>query len=974
MQSGDRAVLLLSVVLAACGQEPALDFVPSIAVDLPQDAQPTEIQPGIHTLGSQPISFEANQGQTNSQVLFLSKVKGYNLYLTGNEIVFDVVVQEPIASETMETKPGESTAVKFTLLGASSHMTAQGVNLLSTVSNYFIGDDPSKWISGIKHYEKVLVKQVYPGIDLLFYGASNAVEHDYIVAPGVDPNQIKMQVVGALELYVAEDGDLEVLLNEKGTKLTVKKPFAYQIINGARVAVEVAYHLLNSTTIEFNLGNYDLNKELIIDPVTLIYSTFLGGTLDDVIIGIDIDGSGNAYTVGYAKSTVFPGPGGPPDRGPGFGNFDAFVTKFDSTGSSVIYASFLGGNGDDLAQAIKVDSLGNAYVVGYTTSNNFPTSVATPSAPLYRTPRAMHDAFVTKLNSSGAALTYSYYIGGNEFDSASHLALDTVSSGCTPANPCPVIVGATVSSSISMTGIQTVFGGGAADAFVMRITSDGLSVTASTYIGGDGREVVRGVTLDGVGNVYVIGEKRSGSTGTFLSSSSTLAPFKSCLSGGAGDIQDGFLVKFPNTLISRTYSGCFGGSGKDGLAGIGLDTTSTNCASAGLACPVVVGTTNSSNNTTNFSSINAYQAANAGSNDVFIAQFTNDATAFNYMTFMGGTGDDEVLGHQSIFIDRNGEAWVTGRTTSTDFPLYQSYQSSLSGATSNAFVLKLAGPGTAANLSFSTYLGGTISGKNDFGVDIVVDPASKNAYITGAAESSNFPTVNPYSSYLGGKDGFLAKMETLPITVINSATVIGSTTGTSVVINKPTNTAENDVMLAAIVINNDATSINTVPSGWTQLADIPQAGRGNFTDGRLYVFWKLAGASEGTNYTFGTSASVKYVGGIISFRNVNPTTGIHLSNGQATASALTHNTPSLSVTEYNTMIVTFHGMTEGNTWTPPSGMAEQFDIRSGTAGNNDEGLGASYISQASPGATGAKQATADEAGYGMTAIISLSER
>ncbi len=926
-----------------------------------------------------PITFEQNIGQTDKSVVYAARTPRYNLYLTQDaRTIYDVTIKAPTPEEIISIAPGDdgkipelstvSKAVQISFLGNNPNPQAQGLVRSEQIINY------ANIANNVPAFKQVIQKNLYRGIDLLYYGTGKITEHDFIVHPGADPSQIKFKIDGVEKLEVDPiTGDLNLMIAE-GFTFVIQAPISYQLgTNGETESVNSSFKL-SGNIVSFNLGAYDSSRELVIDPATLTFSTYLGGSLDDVGMSIALDSTSTGCTTagnpcpvvaGYTKSLA--GSGFPSANNTigttntSSGGFNGFVARLTSGATAITWMTYIGGASSSVSEvvtSITTDSNGNVYGTGYTTNNAY-------------------DALLFKLTASTGASSFSNTYGSTGFDAGLSIAVDTVSSGCTTAGTaCPVILGNTAGLG-TLGGIQTTYGTGISDAFVARFPNTGGSTpTIATYIGGDGRDTGVSLALDTSANVYVVGEKRFGSTGAFISGSSTSAPFKSCISGGASDIQDAFLVKMPPALTTTTYSGCFGGSDRDWAGGIALDRVSTGCTTAGSACAVVAGTTSSSNNTTNFTSVNAFQSANAGAKDVYLAKFNSTATtAFDYMTFMGGTGNDELPGLQGLAIDGNGEAWVTGRTNSSAFPTREAYQGTLSGASSNAFIFKIASGTTTVDLSFSSYFGGTTTSAFDLGSAILVDTSSSNAYIIGSEESTNFPTTGGVldTTQNGAKDAFVSKLATLPITLINSATVTGSTAGTSVVINKPTNTADGDVMVAVVALNDDAATVSTAPTGWAQLANVQQAGGNNNKDGRMYVYWKLA-ASEGTNYTWSLGSSVKYLGGIFSFRNVNPTSSIHLDNEQATASATTHSTPSLDVTQYNTMLVTFHLMTEGNTWTPPTGMTEQFDIRTGTANNNDIGLEGSYVLQPLPGATGAKQATADEAGFGIAAIVALSER
>lgn len=941
------------------------------------------------SFGALPVTFEPNQGQTNSQVKFLAKVHGYNLYLTGTDMVFDVVVQEPsvsqdliVAPNAIVTQPGESAAVKFSLLGANPNSTAEGIQKQEGVSNYFIGNDPSRWVTDIEQYTQVLIKNIYEGINLRFYAAGNVVEHDFIVAPGGDPSVIQMQVAGAFQLFVAEDGDLEVVLNEQGTKLTVKKPIAYQTMNGSQVSVNAAYRL-SGQTVGFTLGTYDQSQELVIDPVTLVFSGFLGGTLDDVTLGIALDtvssgcttsGSACIVTVGYTKSAAFP-TASAYQGSTGGGNFDAFVTRFNSSGAGPTYSTYLGGDGDDLGYSVQIDGSGNVYITGYTTSaTNFPTT----GGVLQTTNAGGYDAFITKFVASGASLTYSTYFGTTGFDTGMSIALDTVSSGCTTAgSACAVIVGTSVSTTIDTAGVVNTDGDGTnGDAFVMRLNSGATAKTVGTYLGGTGgRDLGIGIAIDSSANLYVTGETRS----------STFVPTPDGVDTTFGGNQEAFVVKLNAALTTASYSTYVGGGSQDGSAGIALDIVSSGCTTAGSACAVITGTTTS----TDFTTANAYDTSANGETDVFISKLNSTGASYTYSTYLGGSGHDKVLGTQNIAVDANGEAWITGQTTSTEgtFPILKANIATYPGSTATAFIAKVAGGTIATDLSFVTYHGGTTSA-SDQGAGIAVDATASNAYVVGVAATTDFTTGGtPYdTSHNGGKDGFAAKFTTLPITVVGTPTTNTGTAITTFAVNTaiPTGTAAGDVMVQGILLSDNAATISAGPSGWTPVTDVAVNGASASLDANLYVYYKVAVDSEPScNATF-TSGSA--VAGIVTLRNVNPTNALDgtATTATTTTSVTSHPAAAMTTALLNSMLITFHGVSSNTTWTPPpddadtpgaSAMDERVDIAANAGGsNNDITLEISTTIKAAAGTSLTKTATSAAGGAGAYITMALSER
>ena len=304
-----------------------------------------------------------------------------------------------------------------------------GQDELAGTVNYFTGSDPAHWRTNISTFGKAKCAQIYPGVDVVYYGNQQNFEYDFVVAPEADPECIRLHFEGARRLKLSEEGDLIIALEDR--ELRQRKPFVYQTVAGQQRLVEAAYAIGESQEVTFELGAYDPSIPLVIDPV-LAYSTLfpLGGNLSG-IYGSAIDSSGNAYIVGGMTNTVF-APGLPAPlfpRNPGGDIFgqpftDAFIAKLNASGSGVIYWTYLGGSGTDEAWAVAVDAAGNAHVKGRTTSANFPTV-----NPFQSTRNGPGDAFVTKLNASGTALVYSTYLGGSGYDDAFTGGIEVDSAG-----------------------------------------------------------------------------------------------------------------------------------------------------------------------------------------------------------------------------------------------------------------------------------------------------------------------------------------------------------------------------------------------------------------------------------------------------------------------------------------------------------------------------------------------------------------
>ncbi len=317
-----------------------------------------------------PLRFEANQGQTDNRVKFLSRGLGYNLFLTSGEAVFSLrsnkTFREKDNSErdSKTQKRTAATVFSIQLMGVNPSIKSRGLERLPIKTNYLIGNDPRTWHQDIPTYAKVEFKELYAGIDLVYYGNQRRLEFDFLVRPGADHKSIRMKFKNVNHLNLDRDGNL--ILGVAGGKILLEKPLIYQQVDGKKRTVSGHYKLQPKNIVGFQVATYDSKIPLVIDPV-LNYSTYLGGNSDDLGNGIAVDVFGNAYVTGATQSNDFPTTSGAfqEDRE----SFrDVFVSKFNADGTDLVYATYLGGIGDDLGNDVAVDSSGNAYVTGFTQS------------------------------------------------------------------------------------------------------------------------------------------------------------------------------------------------------------------------------------------------------------------------------------------------------------------------------------------------------------------------------------------------------------------------------------------------------------------------------------------------------------------------------------------------------------------------------------------------------------------------------
>jgi len=722
----------------------------------------------VENYGKLPMSFELNEGQTDGQVRFLARGQGYTLFLNSQEAVLALQkaevggqregkIEKPGAEliaerfglfkdgSAMATSPrskdrrysvqerGErpdaarvmSTMLEMKVVGANPRARVVGAEELPGKSNYFIGNDPKKWRTNIATYAKVRVEDIYPGVDLVYYGNRGQLEYDFVVRSGADPRAIKLALTSPSLAKVDAEGDLVVQAD--GGEVRFHKPMIYQagLTESGRETTEKTlvagrYTINEQNEVAFAIGDYDKTKPLVIDP-TLVYSTYLGGSQQEQGYGIAVDSSGDAYVTGYTISKDFPASNAfqPTNHSAFLYGANAFVTKFNADGSALLYSTYLGGSATDFAFAVAVDGSGNAYVTGQTDSTDFPTV-----NPFQATYAGAQDTFVTKISTDGSALLYSTYLGGSHNDEAYAIAVDGSGSayvtGFTDGTDFPTSPGALQGSNRAVAPYTNT-------AFVTKFSPDGSTLRYSTYLGGSRGSRATGIAVDPAGNAYV-----TGGTG------STDFPTANAFQNTMRDFGAAFVTELNADASGLLYSTYLGGSSRvnQGLLVGGSGANAIAVDSSGSA--YVAGTTYCTDFPT---TVPAFQMSNnagpSSSPNAFVTKFNAGGSTLVYSTYLGGSRGDQANG---VAINSSGNAYVTGYTADTDFPTANPIQANNNASNSNkvgrnAFATEFTPDGSG--LVYSTYLGGS---GNDTAYGIAVD-GFNNTYVTGGSGSSDFPTT-----------------------------------------------------------------------------------------------------------------------------------------------------------------------------------------------------------------------------------------
>ncbi len=723
-----------------------------------------------------PIGFESNVGQFRSEARYVSRGRGYDLFLTPAEAVFNfktphaasdpACVSASVKSAAVPSPRGKrnplcysisSEPIRLRIAAGNAQSKPEGRKPLSSYSNYLLGNDPRKWYKHVPHFGEVWYAGVYPGIDLVYYGTDGQLEYDFVVAPDANANQIAFSITGldGQKLRANANGDLVIPAGDN--EVLLRRPRIYQgnsclhagpgaIDSESSSCREVAGGRFRfnerdklEARIRLELPVYDHTQALVVDPI-VSFSTYLGGNVTDIASGLALDSEGNIYLTGTTNSTSFPVTAKPIQGAldSASGDRDTFVSKLSADGSSLIYSTYLGGSSTDYAYGIAVDSSGSAYVTGQTLSADFP--VVHP----YLSKNPNGNAYLSKLSPDGSTLVYSTFFGGTEQGESTAVAVNS--------NGEAAITGWTLATDLPlMNAFQSAHSADFYDAFVTKFSADGTSLIFSTYLGGNSLDYGQAIATDPSGNIYV-----GGITGS-TNFPTTPGAFEAAYPPGSPP--NGFVSKFDpsGTLVYSTYLATAQ------TYGIAVSATGNAFVTGGASdtLPVTAG---------------AFQTVAVGA-DTFVTEFDSTGSSLVYSTFLGGDG---VTYGNAIAVDSAGNAYVTGETSSPSFPLQDPTQSSLVEDVPAAFVTEFNSSGS--QLIFSTYLGGGSGGGDQAGNAIAVDSGG-NITVAGATIQPNFPVLNAFQATLNGfENAFITRyafdfsIQSSPATATVSAGQMATTT------------------------------------------------------------------------------------------------------------------------------------------------------------------------------------------------------
>lgn len=686
--------------------------------------------------------FIENKGQWNTEVRYLLRTNNYNAWITNYGIVYDYFEYYNDSINGDLNIKGNIFIMEFNNKNYNPNknndiskqpIEYKNIDEIVTKYNYFIGNDPEKWVANVPLYKEVVALNVFEGINIRYYvdtNNSNNLRYDFELKPNANPENIKYRFVGADKISVNSDGELEINVNEKTFKHT--NLLAYQYINGQKQKVNCKFDAINvndseiidisqnENLIGFTVGNYDKTQKLIIDP--LIYSVLIGSLELELGYGIATDTSGCVYVTGDVRSPRFPTVAGSYNRIfnqdyniAGGNNSDAFISKIDATGTQLLFSTFLGGSKSDMGRYIKIDHNMNVYVVGETNSvDSVAPHIQFPRITSNQSLAAIKngwDVFVAKFNSTGNLMKFSILIGGNNNDYSGGLELIKNNLEQTQS----IVVGAkinscTVKPQTTTNAYNSQFAGGESDCYIAIIDTAGSQIKYATFLGGNNSDAPRTIAVDKNKNIYVAGNTSSPNFPI------TTGAFKSQI-GGTSDI---FITKFDTTLSNLVYSTFLGGTKQDTVNCISIDTSS---------CIYVTGSTFSNDfPTTN----GAYsQQLKADTANIFVTKLNEQGSGLKYSTTISSNRQNYATG---IVVDKNKNAHISGYTNSTNYPatwdaFFNDY-SQFGDAIYSVF------DSTGSNLLFSSFIGGP---QYEYAYGLALDKIG-TAYICGATTSQyQFP-------------------------------------------------------------------------------------------------------------------------------------------------------------------------------------------------------------------------------------------
>ncbi|HEX3743418.1 MAG TPA: SBBP repeat-containing protein [Bryobacteraceae bacterium] len=736
------------------------------------------------------MSFVRNQGQAPADVAWQATGDGFEASFSRAGFTLKIAVAPPhrpadppngpaAVSGAVHRTDQQLTAIeqRISFLGANPAAAIEPLDPLPGKISFFRGKDPAKWASGLTAYARLRYRNLYPGVDLVFYANRGSLEYDYVVAPGADPSVIRLRTEDGQPLRVTAEGALQV---GDGQHAVLHRPLLYQNLSHGRQVIQGKFVHLAENAVGFQFGRYDRSKTLVIDPaLNLLYSTYLGGPHDDEATAVVLDAQNNMYMVGFSASQDYPVSGNayqPVRKKLGYVVTNIVVTKMSPAGV-LLYSTFLGGSTDDTSGGVVIDSHGNAYITGVTKSADFPVT-ANAYLP---TLQGSTGAFLSELSSDGSSLLYSSFFGGSGGATGASLAFNSqgelVLSGSGGAG-LPTTPGAY---------LQSISGGNSAFVAIFNLSLSGAAqLTACTYYGAAipaanysaTGNTAQAMALDSSGDPWISGQTYTNNLPTTANAlqSSLPALDPSCQGGGHPLNSAAYLAQLSADLTTLKYASYFsgltgaGGACSEYAHAIVLDTQGN---------VYVAGTTASSAFPTTVGSYEPTYAANGYSE--FVSKLSADGSTLLWSTYLGANTGFSF--QDALALDSGGNVWVSGTTQGgANFPLVNALQSTEKGGY-DGHITEFKSDGSA--VLYSTYLGGS---GDDVAIDVAVD-LQNNIYVAGYTTSRDFPvSANAFQPLFAngdmvydGNDAFLAILGSGALGVVTPASV-GNTGDTTITV------------------------------------------------------------------------------------------------------------------------------------------------------------------------------------------------
>ena len=692
-------------------------------------------------LGRLPLGFEPD----GSAKRFIARGAGYRVLVSPAGLLLHIGARA--SQSTGDTAPARDIDLRF--VNGNAGAESEGIEALAARTHYFRGRSTEHRVD-VPNFARVRFHDVYPGIDVDYYGKNGELEFDLIVRPGADASAVRLAVRGAT-LITEPTGNLRIGAGDASVLL--HRPVSYQVVDGTRRSVDSSFELSADNVVSIAVGAHDATRPLIVDPA-LTYASYLGGKGQDVGTAIAVDAAGNMYVAGSSASPDFPMVSAY-DRSLAKGDSDVFVAKINAAGTAFVYSTYLGGGtGVERATGIAVDKSGNVYVTGNTTGSDFPTT-----AGAYQQAVAGGGAFVAKLGPAGNTLIYSTYVRSA---TATAIAID--------ADASAYIAGSASAGFATTSGALQPTTGNAngTNAFVLKLNATGTAALYATFLGGSGNDIANALAVDASAYAYVAG-----------ATTSSNFPLANAFQSGGGGARDGFVAKLNPQGSGLQFSTYLGGTLDDAVNAIGLD------AAGGV---YLAGETYSSN----FPVKDAYQSKKSGVRllgsslgNAFFTKIAGDGAALVYSSFLGGEictgycqsafGATEIAGDAAyaIAVDAQGDAYIGGRARTYQFPLLDSLlPQKTDDFFTSSFVAKI---GRGGGLLYSTFVRTSESfggaSRNDVPMDsvtgIAIDAAGA-AYVIGNIDQATVlqPTSSAIQRTFGGyQDATFFKLSGSPATI-----------------------------------------------------------------------------------------------------------------------------------------------------------------------------------------------------------------